>query len=108
MIGHAFVSSAMFFCVGILYNRHHTRLIRYFGGLVQAMPLYSILFFIFSIANMSFPGTCNFIGEFLIFLGLSHTILAKNAFILLFFACLGIILSAIYSIYLVNRIIFGT
>lgn len=108
MIGHAFVSSAMFFCVGILYNRHHTRLIRYFGGLVQAMPLYSILFFIFSIANMSFPGTCNFIGEFLIFLGLSQTILAKNAFILLFFACFGIILSAIYSIYLVNRIIFGT
>lgn len=108
MIGHAFVSSALFFCVGVLYNRHHTRMIRYFGGLVQAMPIYSIYFFLFSIANMSFPGTCNFIGEFLIFLGISNTLLSNNAFVLLLFACSGIVLSAIYSIYLVNRLLFGT
>ena len=108
MVGHAFVSSALFFCVGILYNRHHTRMIRYFGGLVQSMPIYSIFFFLFSIANMSFPGTCNFIGEFLIFLGIANTLLSNNALILLLFACSGIILSAIYSIYLVNRLLFGT
>jgi len=108
MIGHAFVSSAMFFCVGILYNRHHTRMIRYFGGLVQSMPLYSILFFLFTIANMSFPGTCNFIGEFLIFLGIADSLAVKEPFILLIFSGFGIILSAIYSIYLLNRILFGT
>jgi NADH:ubiquinone oxidoreductase subunit 4 (subunit M) len=70
MIGHGIVSSGLFFCVGVLYDRHHTRLIRHYGGIGQMMPLFSIFFFLFTLANMSFPGTSNFIGEFLIFTGL--------------------------------------
>lgn len=103
MIAHGIVSSALFFCVGVLYDRHHTRLIRYYGGLVQVMPIYSTFLFLFSLANMSFPGTSNFIGEFLILIGLFE----KNSFVLIF-AGTGIVLSAVYSIWLYNRIIFGT
>jgi len=93
MVAHGIVSSALFFCVGVLYDRYHTRLIRYYSGLVQVMPLFSIIFFLFTLANMSFPGTCNFIGEFLVLLG----IFSRNTFIL-FYAASGIVLSAIYSI----------
>ena len=102
MIGHGIVSSALFFCVGILYDRHHTRLIKYYGGLIQVMPTFSIYFFLFTLANMSFPGTSNFIGELLILVG----IFEKNSLIM-FFSATGIVLSAIYSIWLYNRIIFG-
>jgi proton-translocating NADH-quinone oxidoreductase chain M len=70
MLAHGVVSSAMFFCVGVLYERYHTRLIRYYGGLVTVMPVFASFFMVFSLANMSLPGTCNFIGEFLIFVGL--------------------------------------
>ena len=103
MIAHGIVSSALFFCVGILYDRYHTRLLRYYGGLVQLMPLFSIFFFVFTLANMSFPGTSNFIGEVLILTG----IFQKNIFVM-FLVSTGIILSAIYSIWLFNRIVFGT
>lgn len=103
MIGHGVVSSALFFCVGVLYDRHHTRLLKYYGGLVQVMPVFSILFFLFTIANMSFPGTSNFIGELLILVG----VFEKNTLIM-FFSATGIVLSAVYSIWLFNRIIFGT
>jgi len=102
MIGHGVVSSALFFVVGILYEKHHTRLLKYFGGLAQVMPIFSIFFFLFTIANMGFPGTSNFIGELLILIG----IFEKNSIIFLFSA-VGIVLSAIYSIWLFNRIIFG-
>ena len=80
MIGHGIVSSALFFCVGILYERYHTRLLKHYSGLVQVMPLFAILFFIFTLANMSFPGTSNFVGELLIFIG----IFQKNTFITIF------------------------
>jgi NADH:ubiquinone oxidoreductase subunit 4 (subunit M) len=70
MIAHGIVSSALFFCVGILYDRYHTRLLRYYGGLILLMPLCGFFFFNFTIANMGFPGTCNFIGELLILMGL--------------------------------------
>jgi proton-translocating NADH-quinone oxidoreductase chain M len=93
MVSHGIVSSALFFCVGILYDRYHTRLLRHYSGLVQVMPIFSIFFFIFTLANMSFPGTANFVGEFLIFIG----IFQKNSFILVLSA-LGIVLSAVYSI----------
>lgn len=73
MIGHGIVSSGLFLCVGVLYDRYHTRLLRYYGGVGQIMPLFSIFFFLFTLANMSFPGTSNFIGEFLIFVGLFKT-----------------------------------
>jgi NADH-quinone oxidoreductase subunit M len=93
MISHGIVSSALFFCIGILYDRFHTRLLVKFSGLVEIMPIFSVLFFIFTLANMSFPGTANFVGEFLIFTG----IFQRNSFILVLSAS-GIVLSAVYSI----------
>jgi len=71
MVGHAFVSAALFLCVGNLYDRYHTRSIKHFSGMVKVMPLFSTIFFIFTLANMSFPGTSNFTGELLIFAGLA-------------------------------------
>jgi NADH-quinone oxidoreductase subunit M len=93
MIGHGIVSTALFFCVGVLYDRHHTRMLQYYGGLAQVMPIYSMFLFFFTLANMGFPGTSNFIGELLILVG----IFEKNSIIMLF-AGTGIVLSATYSI----------
>jgi NADH:ubiquinone oxidoreductase subunit 4 (subunit M) len=93
MIGHGVVSSALFFCVGILYDRYHTRSLRHYSGLVQTMPLFGVFFFLFTLANMSFPGTSNFVGEFLIFVGLFN----NNMFIMIL-AGTSIVLSAAYSI----------
>lgn len=73
MLAHGIVSSGLFFMVGFLYDRYHVRELRYYGGLVYSMPLYSTFFLIFILANMSLPGTCNFIGEILIFFGLFQT-----------------------------------
>jgi NADH-quinone oxidoreductase subunit M len=103
MIGHGLVSTALFFCVGVLYDRFHTRLIQYYGGLMQLMPKFVLNFMIFSFANMGFPGTVNFVGEFLILLG----VMEEN-FLCGIFASISTVLSAIYSIYLFNRISFGT
>ncbi len=103
MVGHGIVSSALFFCVGVLYDRYHTRLLKYYSGLVMTMPLFTTFFFIFTLANMSFPGTSNFIGEFVILTGIFN----RNSFIM-FCAATGIVLSAVYSIWLFNRICFGT
>jgi proton-translocating NADH-quinone oxidoreductase chain M len=103
MVGHGVVSSALFFCVGVLYDRYHSRLLRYYGGLVTVMPLFAVALFMFTLANMSFPGTSNFLGELLLFLG----IFAKNSTVLIF-ATSGIVLSAVYSTWLYNRIVFGT
>jgi NADH:ubiquinone oxidoreductase subunit 4 (subunit M) len=93
MIAHGIVSTALFFCVGILYDRYHTRLFRYYGGLVLMMPLFASSFFAFTLANMSFPGTSNFLGELLIFVG----IFANNPLVLML-ASTGIVLAAVYSI----------
>lgn len=93
MIGHGIVSSALFFCVGVLYDRYHTRLLKYYSGLVVVMSSFSIYFFIFTLANMSFPGTSNFIGEFIILVGIFN----RNSFVVIC-AGTGIVLSAIYSI----------
>jgi len=103
MMGHGIVSAALFFCVGDLYDRYHTRALRHFSGLVQVMPLLAIVFFIFTLANMSFPGTSNFVGEFLILAGLF-----ENSIWVTILAATGVILSAVYSIWLFNRIFFGT
>nr|WAX04126.1 NADH dehydrogenase subunit 4 [Polysiphonia sp.] len=102
MLSHGLISSAMFFCVGILYDRYGSRILKYFSGLVQVMPLFTVFFMFFSFANISFPGTSSFIGELLILIGLSHLSLS-----LLLFTLLGIILSAGYAIWLLNRISFG-
>jgi NADH-quinone oxidoreductase subunit M len=72
MLGHGIVSSALFFCVGDLYDRYHTRSLRQFSGLAQVMPIFSTFFFIFTLANMSFPGTSNFVGELLILAGIGE------------------------------------
>jgi NADH-quinone oxidoreductase subunit M len=103
MIGHGIVSSALFFCVGVLYDRYHTRSLKQYSGLAQVMPLFCVFFFIFTLANMSFPGTSNFVGELLIFIG----IFEKNSFVMMLSAT-GVVLSAVYSIWLFNRVSFGT
>jgi len=102
MVGHGLVSTALFLLVGIVYDRYHTRLLRYYGGLVITMPLFSSGFFFFTLGNFGFPGTSNFTGEILLLLG----ILENNIFVA-FFSGFGIILSAVYSIWLFNRLFFG-
>ena len=103
MISHGIVSAALFLCVGVIYDRMHTRNINFYGGLVNKMPKYSVVFMLFVLASIGLPGTSGFIGEFLVILGAFQ----KNSFIALF-AALGIILSAIYMLYLYKKIIFGT
>lgn len=102
MLAHGLTSAGLFFCVGVLYDRYHTRLITYYSGLVSVMPNFSIFFFIFSISNIGFPGTANFIAELLIFLGISF----KNSFVL-FSLLPAFFLSVLYSIFVFNRICFG-
>jgi NADH:ubiquinone oxidoreductase subunit 4 (subunit M) len=92
MVGHGIVSSALFFLVGVIYERYHTRNIRYYGGLTTVMPIFSFFFLIFSLGNIGFPGTSNFIGEFLILLGVFN----KNIFIS-FFLGFGVVLSGVYT-----------
>ena len=103
MLGHGIVSGALFMCIGVLYDRYHTRLLHYYSGLVTVMPLFACAFFVFTAANMGFPGTVNFVAEFLIYTG----IFDHNAFIAIL-AAPAIVLSAVYSIWLYNRVIFGT
>jgi NADH-quinone oxidoreductase subunit M len=93
MIGHGLVSSGLFILVGLLYDRYQNRNLYYYGGLTHTMPLFSIFFLFFSMANSGFPGTCNFIGEILIFIG----IFQKNTFLSIL-ASSTIFLSASYSI----------
>ena len=102
MLSHGLVSSALFLCIGILYDRHKTRIIKYYSGMVQMMPLFTIylLFFIFS--NLGFPGTSSFIGELLVLIG----VFQSNTFIT-FFVSVSMIVGASYSIWLFNRISFG-
>nr|YP_011017052.1 NADH dehydrogenase subunit 4 [Pterocladiella capillacea]WQB61730.1 NADH dehydrogenase subunit 4 [Pterocladiella capillacea] len=102
MLSHGLVSSALFLCVGILYDRHKTRIIKYYNGLVQTMPVFGIFFLFFSFANLGFPGTSSFIGEFLVLFGTF-----KASIFVTFLASLGMIFGAAYSIWLFNRIIFG-
>ena len=102
MIAHAFSSSGLFILVTNLYNRHNSRLIKYFRGISQQMPIFSVAFLMLSLANISFPGSMNFIGEILIFIGLFRNF--KGVTILI---TSSVILSATYSLYLYNRIAFG-
>jgi NADH-quinone oxidoreductase subunit M len=69
MLGHGIVSSGLFLCVGMLYDRYHTRNILYYGGLVQTMPKFSVIFLILTLANLGLPGMVNFVGEFLVLIG---------------------------------------
>jgi len=103
MISHAIVSAALFFLVGVTYERHHTRIIYYYGGLVQIMPLFGIFCFLFIISNFSFPGTSNFVGEILVLISLG---VSAQKFILIL-AGLSTFFTLVYSIFLFNRVIFG-
>jgi proton-translocating NADH-quinone oxidoreductase chain M len=102
MFGHGVTSGALFLGVGVLYDRYKTRLIFYYGSLVVFMPVFSILYLVFFLSNFGFPGTSNFVGEFLILVG---AIDFSN--VLVFLSSFGIILSLIYSLFLYNRIFFG-
>lgn len=102
MISHGLVSGALFLCVGVVYDRMHTREIAAYGGLVARMPLYAVAFMIFTLANVGLPGTSGFIGEFLTLIGAFRV----NSWVA-FFATTGVILSAAYALYLYRRVIFG-
>ena len=102
MLSHGLVSSALFLCIGVLYDRHHTRIIKYYGGLVQVMPIFTTFLMFFSFANIGFPGTSSFIGEILVLLGSFQV-----STILTFFSATSMILGAAYSIWLLNRLSFG-
>lgn len=102
MLSHGIVSSALFMCIGVLYDRHKTRLINYYSGICQLMPVFSTIFLVFIMANLSLPSTSSFVGEFLVLAGIfnSNTTVA-------FLATTGVILGAAYSLWLYNRVVFG-
>jgi NADH-quinone oxidoreductase subunit M len=102
MISHGIVSAALFLCVGVIYDRMHTREIAAYGGLVNRMPIYAFAFMIFTLANIGLPGTTGFIGEFLTMLG---TFRVNNWVATL--AALGTILSSAYALWLYRKVIFG-
>ena len=102
MISHGFISGALFLCVGVIYDRTHTREIKRYGGLVQRMPIYATIFMLFTMGNVGLPGTSGFIGEFLTMMGAFQA----NTWAA-FFAATGVILSAGYALWLYKRVIFG-
>ncbi len=102
MISHGLVSAALFLCVGVVYDRLHTRLINRYGGLVSIMPKYAIVFMVFTLGALGLPGTSGFIGEFLVLMGAF-----KKSILVATIASLGVILGAAYMLWLYKRIIFG-
>ena len=102
MISHGIVSAALFLCVGVVYDRLHTREIARYGGLVSKMPFYSFSFMIFILASLGLPGTSGFVGEFLVLI----SIFSINTYFAIF-ATTGVVLAATYSLWLYRRIIFG-
>jgi NADH-quinone oxidoreductase subunit M len=102
MVSHGIVSGALFLCVGIVYDRLHTREIAAYGGLVNRMPLYAFVFLVFTMANVGLPGTSGFVGEFLTLLG-TFKVSIPTATI----ATLGVILSAAYALWLFRKVVFG-
>ena len=102
MISHGIISAALFLCVGVIYERMHTREIKRYGGIVEVMPKYSIIFMIFTLGALGLPGTTGFIGEFLILMGAF-----KDNFLVAVIASLGVILGAAYMLWLYKRVVFG-
>jgi proton-translocating NADH-quinone oxidoreductase chain M len=101
-LSHGFVASALFLVIGIVYERYHTRIVKYYSGLASVMPIYISIFLFFTMANISFPGTSSFIGEFLILTGSF-----KCSTSVTFLGATGVILGGAYSLWLLNRIAFG-
>ena len=102
MISHGLVSAALFLCVGVVYDRMHSRMISSYGGIVAIIPKYSILFMLFTLAALGLPGTSGFIGEFLILMGVFN-----DNFLVAVLASLGVILGAAYMLWLYKRVVFG-
>jgi len=103
MLSHGIVSAALFLCVGVIYDRIHTRDIARYGGLAQRMPAYALFFMVFTMASVGLPGTAGFVGEFLVLVGAF-----KVSFWLALLGSSGMILGAVYMLYLYRRVIFGT
>jgi NADH-quinone oxidoreductase subunit M len=102
MVSHGLVSGALFLCVGVVYDRMHTREIAAYGGLVNRMPVYAVIFMVFTMANVGLPGTAGFVGEFLTLMGAFKA----NPWVALI-ATSGVILSAAYALWLYRRVVFG-
>ena len=102
MISHGFISGALFLCVGVIYDRMHTREIDAYGGLVNRMPAYALIFMFFTMANVGLPGTSGFVGEFLVLMG----IFQENTWVAAI-ATSGVILSAAYALWLYRRVVLG-
>ena len=102
MISHGLISAALFLCVGVVYDRLHSRLISTYGGLVNYLPKYSLLFLIFALAALGLPGTTGFLGEFLILTGTF-----QKSYLVAILATLGVVLGAAYMLWLTKRVIFG-
>ena len=101
-LSHGFVASALFLIIGVVYDRHHTRMVKYYGGLVHVMPIYISIFLFFTMANIGLPGTSSFVGEFLILVGSF-----KVNTTITFLGATGMILGGCYSLWLFNRIAYG-
>lgn len=101
-LSHGFVASALFLIIGVVYDRHHTRMVKYYGGLVHTMPIYILIFLIFTMANIGLPGTSSFVGEFLILTGSF-----KANTTITFLGATGMIIGGCYSLWLFNRIAYG-
>ena len=102
MVSHGVVSAALFLCVGVVYDRMHSREISTYGGLVNRMPVYAAVFLLFTLANVGLPGTSGFVGEFLTLLGTFRVNITVATL-----ATLGVILSACYALWLYRKVIFG-
>ncbi|PCH45609.1 MAG: NADH-quinone oxidoreductase subunit M [Hyphomicrobiales bacterium] len=102
MLSHGLISGALFLCVGVVYDRMHTREISAYGGLVNRMPKYAVVFLILTMANVGLPGTSGFVGELLTLVGIFQV----NTWVA-FFATFGVILSAAYGLWLYRRVVFG-
>jgi len=102
MISHGFIAGALFLCVGVIYDRMHTREIKAYGGLVMRMPVYATLFMLFTMGNVGLPGTSAFVGEFLTLAG-TFQVNTWAAFL----GATGVILSASYALWLYKRVVFG-
>tara|TARA_B100001057_G_scaffold7862_1_gene7225 strand:- start:7795 stop:9279 length:1485 start_codon:yes stop_codon:yes gene_type:complete len=102
MISHGLVSAALFLCVGVVYDRMHSRLITTYGGIVTIIPKYAVLFMVFTLAALGLPGTSGFVGEFLILMAAF-----KKSFLVAVLASLGVIIGAAYMLWLYKRVIFG-
>jgi len=102
MLSHGLISAALFLCVGVLYDRIHSRMISSYGGVVNIMPKYSLVFMIFTLGALGLPGTSGFVGEFLILVGVF-----KKSIIVAILASLGVIFAAAYMLWLYKRVVFG-